>query len=68
MKILDIRVMKGPNYWSNRRHKLVVMRLDLEDMEERPSNKIKGFYSRLKKMLPSMYEHRCSVGCAGGFF
>ena len=68
MKILDIRVMKGPNYWSNRRHKLIVMRLDLEEMEQRPSNEIKGFYSRLKKILPSMYEHRCSVGTPGGFF
>ena len=36
MKILETRVMKGPNYWSIRRHKLVVMRLDLEDLEEKP--------------------------------
>jgi len=60
--------MKGPNYWSVRRHKLIVMVLDLEDMEERPSNTIDGFYERLKTMFPSMYEHRCSVGEPGGFF
>lgn len=60
--------MRGPNYWSVRRHKLIVMVLDLEEMEELPSNKIDGFYDRLKAMFPSMYEHRCSVGEPGGFF
>ncbi len=60
--------MRGPNYWSVRRHKLIVMVLDLEEMEELPSNKIDGFYDRLKSMFPSMYEHRCSVGEPGGFF
>ena len=68
MKIIEINAMKGPNYWSVRRHKLIVMVLDLEDMEERPSNSIDGFNERLKTMFPSMYEHRCSVGEPGGFF
>jgi cyanophycin synthetase len=68
MKILDIKVMKGPNYWSIRRHKLIQMRLDLEDMEQRPTNTIAGFRERLEKMFPSMYGHRCSVGEPGGFF
>jgi cyanophycin synthetase len=44
------------------------MVLDLEEMEELPSNKIDGFYDRLKAMFPTMYEHRCSVGEPGGFF
>ncbi|MEZ4798135.1 MAG: cyanophycin synthetase [Flavobacteriaceae bacterium] len=68
MKIREINAMRGPNYWSVRRHKLIVMVLDLEEMEELPSNKIDGFYDRLKNMFPSMYEHRCSVGEPGGFF
>lgn len=68
MKILEIRAMRGPNYWSVRRHKLIDMTLDLEEMEELPSNKIEGFGDRLKAMFPSMYEHRCSEGVAGGFF
>lgn len=68
MKILDIKVLRGPNYWSNRRHKLIVMKLDLEEMEELPSNKLNGFSERLEKMIPSLYEHRCSEGCEGGFF
>ena len=68
MKIIDIKPMNGPNYWSIRRHKLVVMRLDLEDMEERPSNTIDGFLERLKTLFPSMQSHRCSPGVPGGFF
>jgi len=68
MKILSINAMRGPNYWSVRRHKLIVMVLDLEEMEALPSNKIKGFSERLETMFPTMYEHRCSIGTAGGFF
>jgi cyanophycin synthetase len=68
MRIREINAMRGPNYWSVRRHKLIVMVLDLEEMEELPSNKIDGFTDRLEKMFPSMYSHRCSVGTPGGFF
>ena len=68
MRIREINAMRGPNYWSVRRHKLIVMVLDLEEMEERPSNKIDGFKERLEKMFPSMFAHRCSVGEPGGFF
>jgi len=68
MNIREINAMRGPNYWSIRRHKLIVMVLDLEEMEELPSNKIDGFKERLENMFPTMYEHRCSVGTAGGFF
>ncbi len=68
MKIIDIRTMRGPNYWSIRRHKLIVMKLDLEELENFPTNKIKGFSERIEKMLPSMIEHRCSEKVTGGFF
>jgi len=60
--------MRGPNYWSIRRHRLIVMVLDLEEMEELPTNKIDGFADRIREMFPSMYAHRCSEGCEGGFF
>ncbi|MES2139853.1 MAG: cyanophycin synthetase [Bacteroidota bacterium] len=68
MKIIEIKVMRGPNYWSIRRSKLIVMKLDLEDLENFPTNKIDGFCERIEKMIPSMIEHRCSEGCRGGFF
>ena len=60
--------MRGPNYWSIRRHKLIQMRLDLEEMEEFPTNKVDGFGERLQKMFPTMHSHRCSIGTPGGFF
>ncbi len=44
------------------------MRLDLEDMEEKPTNKISGFRERIEAMFPTMIEHRCSEGVRGGFF
>lgn len=68
MKILDIKVMNGPNYWSVKRHKLIVMLLDLEELEDRPTNLIDGFLERLQALMPSLYEHRCSEGAPGGFF
>ncbi|MBL0144576.1 MAG: cyanophycin synthetase [Chitinophagaceae bacterium] len=68
MKILEIKILRGPNYWSVRRTKLIQMKLDLEEMEERPTNHIAGFRERLEKMFPTMIEHRCSVGKTGGFF
>ncbi len=68
MKILDIKPMNGPNYWSVNRHKLIVMLLDLEEMEQRPTDKIPGFLERLSGMMPSLYEHRCSESAPGGFF
>jgi cyanophycin synthetase len=68
MKIREINAMRGPNYWSVRRHKLIVIVLDLGEMEDRPSNTIDGFLGRLEAMFPTMYEHRCSEGVPGGFF
>ena len=68
MTILEIKVLKGPNYWSVRRPKLIQMKLDLEEKENMPTNKIPGFRERLEKLMPSLYEHRCSEGVPGGFF
>jgi cyanophycin synthetase len=68
MTILEIKVLRGPNYWSVRRNKLIQMKLDLEELEHRPTNKIDGFREKLEKLLPSLQEHRCSEGEPGGFF
>ncbi|AKG22541.1 cyanophycin synthetase [Calothrix sp. 336/3] len=67
MRILKIQTLRGPNYWSIRRHKLIVMRLDLESLSETPSNEIPGFYEGLVEALPSLEGHYCSPGCRGGF-
>ena len=66
MKIREIRTLSGPNYWTRR--PCIQLVLDIGELEEKPTNKIRGFYGRLKKALPSLYDHRCSIGSKGGFF
>lgn len=68
MKILETKVMRGPNYWSNYHKQLIVLKLDLEELEDRPTNMIDGFAERLEALIPSLYNHHCSEDHAGGFF
>lgn len=68
MKLREIKALRGPNYWSQTRHNLIVMLLDLKELEFKPTNKIDGFYDRLKELMPSLHEHTCSEGVPGGFF
>lgn len=68
MKILKIQALRGPNIWSIKRKKLIQMRLDLEELEQKPTNLIPGFRERIEKCMPSLYSHRCSEGVEGGFF
>ncbi len=68
MKIIETKVMRGPNYWSIKRKKLIVMKLDLEELEELPTNKIEGFGARIEALMPSLMHHRCSEGKEGGLF
>lgn len=67
MKILGIQALRGPNIWSINRKKLIQMRLDLEDLEQKPTNLIPGFRERIEKLIPSLQSHRCSKGAPGGF-
>lgn len=67
MEILEIRTLRGPNYWSGYWKKLIIMRLDIGDYEEKPSNKIKNFYKRMNEVMPSLLSHGCSYGEEGGF-
>ena len=68
MRILKTQTLRGPNYWSIRRNKLIQMLLDLEELTEKPSNELPGFYEGLTRILPSLIEHHCSRGHRGGFF
>ena len=68
MIILETKILKGPNFWSNYRHNLIVLKLDIGKYEELPTNKIPGFSERLEEMLPSLFAHRCSQSYEGGLF
>lgn len=65
MRILEHRALRGPNYYS--RYQSIYMRLDIEELEDRPSDKVDGIADKLQALIPTIYEHRCSVGEAGGF-
>ncbi len=67
MQILKTLTLRGSNYWSIRHKKLIVIRLDLEDLTGRFSNEIPDFYAGLAEVLPSLVEHFCSLGQRGGF-
>ncbi len=67
MKLLDLKTLRGPNYWSIDWHNITETKLDIEELEELPTNKIKGFSERLFSALPSLYTHFCSEGHEGGF-
>ncbi|MCU0570727.1 MAG: cyanophycin synthetase, partial [Oculatellaceae cyanobacterium Prado106] len=67
MKILKTQTLRGPNYWSIRHQKLIVLRLDLEEQADTHTHQISGFYEGLIEVLPSLVDHRCAQGLRGGF-
>jgi len=67
MNILEIRTLRGPNYWSGYWKYLVIMRLDIGEYEQRPTDKIDGFLQRLKDVMPTLKLHGCSYQEEGGF-
>jgi len=66
MKILKILSLRGPNIWAN--FPVLEAWVDLEELKDSPSNELPGFNDRLMNWLPTMIEHRCSIGERGGFF
>ena len=46
---------------------LIYFVLDLGDLERFPSDELEGFTDALLSLVPTLWEHKCSVGQAGGF-
>jgi cyanophycin synthetase len=65
MQIRKVFDLNGPNIWSNQ--PAIEAWVDLGHFEELPTNKLPGFTDRLMGYLPSLIEHRCSIGERGGF-
>lgn len=65
MKIIESRLLRGPNLYA--RQSCVKVILDLEDLNGVSSVDLPGFTERLGALLPSLLRHRCSVGREGGF-
>ena len=66
MNISKVLALRGPNIWS--RHTVLEAWVDLGPLKDTSSAQIPGFNDRLMTWLPTMIEHRCSVGERGGFF
>ena len=66
MQILKVNKLRGPNIWAN--FPVLEAWVDLEELKDTSSEMIPGFNERLMAWLPSLVEHRCSVGERGGFF
>ena len=66
MIIRKVLALRGPNIWS--RHTVLEAWVDLGALKDTSSAQIPGFNDRLMAWLPSLVEHRCSVGERGGFF
>ncbi|MEO7660328.1 MAG: cyanophycin synthetase, partial [Pyrinomonadaceae bacterium] len=67
MEILEVRTLRGPNYWSGYWTKLIIVRLDIGGYEKKPTNKIDSFYARMTEILPTLQSHGCSYQEEGGF-
>ena len=65
MNILEHRALRGPNYYS--RYLAIFMRLDIGELEQRPSDTMPDVVARLTEQMPTLAEHRCSIGRRGGF-
>ncbi len=65
LRATRIRALRGPNYW--RLAPVIACDLQLGSFGEVTSRQIPGFSSRLLDHLPSLHEHPCSRGSAGGF-
>ncbi len=65
LRILETRVLRGPNYWS--RSPVIRQLVDIGVLEQFPSNTIPGFVETLISLMPSLEDHACSLNRRGGF-
>jgi cyanophycin synthetase len=66
MEFRKILTLRGPNIWA--KFPVLEAWVDLGVLKDSASDELPGFNDRLMAWLPTMVEHRCSVGTRGGFF
>jgi cyanophycin synthetase len=66
MEFRKVLALRGPNLWAN--FPVLEAWVDLGALKDSPSNTLPGFNDRLMSWMPTMIEHRCSIGERGGFF
>src|SRR3954471_10512316 len=66
MEFRKVLSLRGPNIWA--KFPVLEAWVDLGALKDSSSDELPGFNERLMAWLPTMIEHRCSVGERGGFF
>jgi cyanophycin synthetase len=66
MEFLKVLALRGPNIWAN--FPVIEAWVDLGKWKDTASDSVPGFNERIMTWLPTMIEHRCSIGERGGFF
>ena len=65
LRVTRLRALRGPNYW--RLAPVIACDLRLGALEHVSSADVPGFTDRLIEALPSLSQHPCTRGAAGGF-
>ncbi|HSU93628.1 MAG TPA: hypothetical protein VLI43_07940, partial [Gemmatimonadaceae bacterium] len=65
LHVTRVRALRGPNYW--RLAPVIACDLALGSLDHVSSAELPGFAHRLVTALPSLEDHKCSVGRRGGF-
>ncbi|WP_334120767.1 cyanophycin synthetase family protein [Limnobacter sp.] len=65
LTVLRTMWLDGPNIWTYR--SCIEALVDIQELEQFPSNLLPGFYERLTALLPGLVDHRCGIGEPGGF-
>ncbi|AII53018.1 cyanophycin synthetase [Hymenobacter sp. APR13] len=54
MKIIDLRTMRGPSFWSVKHYKLIVLKVDMQELADSWSNNFPALAERLPQLLPEL--------------
>jgi len=65
MELRKVLALRGPNVWAG--FPVLEAWVDLREWKDTSSEMIPGFNERLMQGLPTLIDHRCSVGERGGF-
>ncbi|MFL5618141.1 MAG: cyanophycin synthetase family protein, partial [Gemmatimonadaceae bacterium] len=65
LRVTRVRPLRGPNYW--RLAPVIACDVRLGSLESRSTAELAPFSDRLLEALPTLREHPCSRGTAGGF-
>jgi cyanophycin synthetase len=56
MRILDLKILQGPNYWSNYYKQLIALTIDEGNFKDSNTNDIPGFTENLRNILPTLFD------------